>query len=34
MDEEAAKELFKAMLKEQEESEAETLDQLIKTFRS
>jgi len=34
MDEEAAKELFKAMLKEQDESESEPLDQLIKTFRS
>ncbi len=34
MDEEAAKELFKAMLKEQGESETEPLDQLIKKFRS
>ena len=33
MDEEAAKELFQAMQKKQDESEAEPLEQLIKTFR-
>ncbi len=34
MDEEAAKELFKAMLKKQGESEDEPLEQIIKNFRS
>ncbi len=34
MDEEAAKELYTAMLKEQDESEAEPLAQLIKTFKA